>query len=121
MQRRRCTSGLKEGTSVSVSDLAFILRLPLAGSGISNWPPIWVWTGGEKNERPHAEVGVLIKVELSLLDPRRLFLTIQYNDSEYMGGLLFDDAAVCRKIYHLLKGLYHHSISENGELDINHL
>ena len=65
--------------------------------GIVNWPPIWIWTGGERNERPHGEI-VLIKVELSLLDPRRLFLTIQYNDSEYMGCLLFDDATFCRDI-----------------------
>jgi hypothetical protein len=65
--------------------------------GIVNWPPIWIWTGGERNERPRGEI-VLIKVELSLLDPRRLFLTIQYNDSEYMGCLLFDDATFCRDI-----------------------
>src|SRR5882724_4009476 len=71
--------------------------------GIVNWPPIRIWTGGERNKRPRGEVGVLIKVELSLLDPRRLFLTIQYNNSEYMGCLLFDDATFCRDIYHLLK------------------
>jgi hypothetical protein len=65
--------------------------------GIVNWPPIWIWTGGERNERPRGEI-VLIKVELSLLDPRRLFLTIQYNDSEYMGCLLFDDATFCSDI-----------------------
>jgi len=86
--------------------------------GIVNWPPIWIWTGGERNERPRGEI-VLIKVELSLLDPRRLFLTIQYNDSEYMGWLSFDDAKFCQKIYHLLKGLYRQSISEIGELDIS--
>jgi len=79
--------------------------------GIVNWPPIRIWTGGERNKRPRGEVGVLIKVELSLLDPRRLFLTIQYNHSEYTGCLLFDDATFCRDIYHLLKRLYRRSIS----------
>ncbi len=88
--------------------------------GILNWPPIWVWTGGEKNERPRGEVGVLIEVIPSSLDCRRLFLTIEYNDSEYMGCLLFDDVTFCRRIYHLLKGSYRHSILEVGELDISH-
>ncbi len=88
--------------------------------GILNWPPIWVWTGGEKKERPRGEVGVLIEVTPSSLDCRRLFLTIEYNDSEYMGCLLFDDVTFCRQIYHLLKGSYRHSILEIGELDINH-
>jgi hypothetical protein len=89
--------------------------------GILNWPPIWLWTGGEKNERPRGEVGVLIRVEPSVVEVRSLFLTIQYNDSEYMGSLSFDDAAFCREIYNLLKGLYRHSIAEIGELDISHL
>jgi hypothetical protein len=88
--------------------------------GIRNWPPIWVWVGGKKNERPRGEVGILIRVEPSVIEFKRLFLTIQYNDSEYMGWLSFDDAAFCREIYNLLKGLYRHSILEIGELDISH-
>src|SRR6266481_4625355 len=32
MQRRRSTRGLKEGSSVNVSALAFIIRLPIEGS-----------------------------------------------------------------------------------------
>jgi hypothetical protein len=88
--------------------------------GILNWPPIWLWTGGEKNERPRGEVGVLIRVEPSVVEDRSLFLTIQYNDSEYMGCLSFDDAAFCQEIYNLPKRLYRHSISEIGELDIRH-
>jgi hypothetical protein len=91
----------------------------MVSGGIRNWPPIWVWTGGENNQRPRGEVGVLIRVEPSVVEFQRLFLTIQYNDSEYMGWLSFDDAKFCRKIYHLLKGLYRQSISEIGELDIS--
>ena len=87
--------------------------------GIRNWPPVWVWVGGENNQRPRGEVGVLIRAEPSVVEIKRLFLTIQYNDSEYMGCLSFDDAAFCREIYHLLKELYRHSILEIGELDIS--
>jgi hypothetical protein len=57
--------------------------------GIRNWPPIWLWIGGENNKRPRGEVGVLIRVEPSVVEPRRLFLTIQYNDSEYNRHTLF--------------------------------
>jgi hypothetical protein len=81
----------------------------------SNWNEVWV--GGEKNERPRGEVGVLIRVEPSV-EFKRLFLTIEYNDSKYMGWLSFDDAEFCGQIYNLLKPLYRHSISEIGELDI---
>jgi hypothetical protein len=88
--------------------------------GIRNWPPIWLWIGGENNERPRGEVGVLIRVEPSVVELKKLFLTIQHNDSEYVGCLSFDDAAFCREIYNLLKGLYRHSILEIGELDISH-
>jgi hypothetical protein len=45
---------------------------------------------------------------------------MEYNDSECMGCLLFDDVTFCRQIYHLLKGFYRHSILEIGELDISH-
>jgi hypothetical protein len=65
--------------------------------GMLNWPPIWLWTGGEKNERPRGEVGVLIRVEPSVVEDRSLFLTIQYNDSEYMGCLSFDDPVFAKK------------------------
>jgi hypothetical protein len=74
--------------------------------------------GGEKNERPRGEVGVLIRVEPSVIEFKRLFLTIQHNASDYIGWLSFDDAEFCGEIYLLLKGLYRHSISEIGGLDI---
>jgi hypothetical protein len=45
---------------------------------------------------------------------------MEYNDSECMGCLLFDDVTFCRQIYHLLKGFYRHSILEIGELEISH-
>jgi hypothetical protein len=86
--------------------------------GMINWPPVWLWTGGKKNEHPRGEVGVLIRVETSVLEVKRLFLTIEYNDSEYMGSLAFDDAAFCREIYKLLKGHYRYSIAEIGGLDL---
>jgi len=54
MQRRRSTRSLKEGSSVKVSALAFIIRLPMVGSAaqcginpqcmsLHSLPPLW-WT-----------------------------------------------------------------------------
>ena len=65
--------------------------------GRPNWPPRWVWLGGKKNERPTGEVGVLKEVsKYSLLSSDGLTLVIEYNESAYMGLLLFEDFGVCR-------------------------
>jgi hypothetical protein len=87
--------------------------------GRPNWPPRWVWLGGKKNERPTGEVGVLKEVSrYSLLSSDGLTLVIEYNESAYMGLLLFDDFGVCRKIHDLLKTLRDRPIAEIGSLDI---
>jgi hypothetical protein len=41
--------------------------------GIRNWPPRWVWVGGEKNGHPRGEVGVLIRVEPSVVEFKDCF------------------------------------------------
>jgi hypothetical protein len=88
--------------------------------GRPNWPPRWVWLGGKKNERPTGEVGVLKEVSrYSLLSSDGLTLIIEYNESAYMGLLLFDDFGVSRKIHDLLKTLRDRPIAEIGSLDID--
>jgi hypothetical protein len=87
--------------------------------GRPNWPPRWVWLGGKKNERPTGEVGVLKEVsKYSLLSSDGLTLVIEYNESAYMGLLLFDDFGVSRKIHELLKTLRDRPISEIGSVDM---
>ena len=43
---------------------------------------------------------------------------IEHNDSAYMGMLLFDDFAFCRKIHDLLKDRRGRPITEIGSLDV---
>lgn len=74
---------------------------------------------GKKNERPTGEVGVLKEVsKYSLLSSDGLTLVIEYNESAYMGLLLFDDFGVSRKIHELLKTLRDRPISEIGSVDM---
>ena len=87
--------------------------------GRPNWPPRWVWLGGKQNERPRGEVGVLKEVSrYPLLSADGLTLVIEHNDSAYMGMLLFDDFAFCRKIHDLLKDSRGRPIAEIGSLDV---
>src|SRR5439155_674984 len=54
----------------------------------SSWPPAWIWIGGNENNHPRGEVGVL--KQLKLVDGpfvNRCFLWMQYEDSMYLGLL----------------------------------
>jgi hypothetical protein len=87
--------------------------------GRPNWPPRWVWLGGKKNERPTGEVGVLKEVSrYSLLSSDGITLVIEYNESAYMGLLLFDDFGFCRKTHELLKTLRDRPIADIGSVEI---
>jgi hypothetical protein len=90
--------------------------------GIVNWPPTWVWLDGSKEEHPKGELGILKSVLLSKIDQaNRCFLLISYQDSSYLGYLLFDDHAFCRQVMELLKTHCNCSIAEIGGLDVSHI
>ena len=89
--------------------------------GVVNWPPSWVWLDGPKEEHPKGELGILKSVLLSNVDQaNRFFLLIGYQDSSYLGCLLFDDHAFCRHVMELLKTHCNRSIVEIGGLDVSH-
>jgi hypothetical protein len=69
-----------------------------------NWPPSWTWTGGKENKNPKGELGILKQVKLSSVEPflNRCFLWMEYEDSIYLGCLLFDDKFFCERISTLL-------------------
>jgi hypothetical protein len=87
--------------------------------GRPNWPPRWVWLGGKKNERPTGEVGILKEISrYSLISSDGVTMVIEYNESAYMGLLLFDDFGFCRRIHDFLKTHRDRPIAEIGSLDI---
>jgi hypothetical protein len=89
--------------------------------GLRNWPPIWTWRGGEGiDRRPRGEVGVLRDACLSQVEPRsRIYLIIEDESEEYMGSLLFGDAAFCAQICELLNKHRGSRIADLGNLDVD--
>src|SRR5215831_7922238 len=62
------------------------------------WPPVWAWIGGGSDNRPRGEIGILRRVETSNLLPDRCYLYIDYQESSYVGCLLFNDLAFAHVI-----------------------
>jgi hypothetical protein len=89
--------------------------------GIPNWPPTWIWIDGPEEKRPKGEIGILQSVLLSKLDrANRCFLLILYEQSSYLGCLIFDDEIFCGQITKLLQRNCNRSIAEIGSLDLKH-
>jgi hypothetical protein len=89
--------------------------------GVCNWPPVWTWIDGREDKRPQGEIGILKAVFLSNVQPAdRCFLYIDYDESSYLGCLLFDDHRFCQQIAELLQFCRHHSIAEIGGLNLSH-
>jgi hypothetical protein len=84
---------------------------------------VWTWRGGEgKDTRPRGEVGILRDVFLSEVEPRsRIYLIMEHENTEYMGSLLFADAAFCAQVYELLSRQRGSQIAQIGDLDVSYL
>jgi len=90
--------------------------------GVRNWPPPWKWLDGVGNKYPRGEIGTLKSVLLSKLKRAdRCFLLIRYEDSSYLGCLLFDDPAFCKYIRGVLQFCCNRSIAEIGSIDVSYL
>jgi hypothetical protein len=89
--------------------------------GYSNWPPLWAWIEGKEDKKPMGEVGILREVifyKPSVL--ARCFLIIEYEESRYIGALLFDDLPFCRQVVDLLQACCGQPMKLIGDLDISH-
>jgi hypothetical protein len=86
--------------------------------GIPNWPPTWIWIDGREDKCPKGEIGILKTVLLPKMHPNRCFMLIFYDESSYMGCLLFDDPVFCTQIAKLLQDCRNRSITEIGSLDV---
>jgi hypothetical protein len=82
------------------------------------WPPVWVGIGATQGRIPRGEVGCLIEVRRYPNRPRRIFMTMEYEGSQYTGALLFDDNISCEQVYKLLRRYYGLLILEIGNLDL---
>ena len=87
--------------------------------GANNWPTAWTLIWGE-DKHPIGELGTLRAVFPKREQAKRCFLLSRYEESFYLGCLLFDDEVFCRKIARLLQGYRNRSITEIGSLDLPH-
>lgn len=86
--------------------------------GLRNWPPVWV-SSDKRVKRPTGEVGVLVEVAPSKIDPEnKCFLTIKHNGAAYTGCLLFDDGRVGQKVSKLLRRHLRYPIEFIGGIDL---
>jgi hypothetical protein len=106
-------------------DMAFF-----SSRGTHTWPPTWSWTGKGKPKPARGEVGILKKVRISAADPdqagvakpdSRIYVFMNYRDSEYVGCLKLDDAAACRQIGRVLAEMRGWTIKQIGDTDLEHL
>jgi hypothetical protein len=88
--------------------------------GIPNWPPTWIWIDGPEEKHSKGELGILKSVLSSKHSANRCFLVVFYNESSYMGCLLFDDEIFCCQITKLLQANCSRRIAEIGDLDLSH-
>ncbi len=86
--------------------------------GAPNWPPVWMQWGIDGVKAVNGEVGVLIYV-YAVADSRKCYLVIEYENQNYTGTLLFDDASLCREIVNLLQHHLGQSIQKIGDLDVS--
>jgi hypothetical protein len=90
--------------------------------GAGNWPPVWTWFSGKKNTlRPSGEVGTLVDVAPSKIDPDgKCFLTIDHEGTSYVGCLLFDDGPFCQQIARLMQRHLHYPLEYIGGIDLRY-
>jgi hypothetical protein len=89
--------------------------------GLPNWPPAWSWIDGPEDRHPTGEIGILRMVLLSKTRPAdRCVLLVGYQESCYLGCLLFEDQAFCRQMIRLLQHCCNRPIMEIGDLDLSY-
>ena len=86
--------------------------------GYSVWPPIWVDHTGTSESIPSGEVGVLRQVRCYPDNPRRIFLTMEYEGKDYTGCLLMEYEFSCESIVKLLEGCTGLTMEAIGSLEM---
>ena len=87
--------------------------------GIPSWPPNWMLLNGTGPSRLTGEIGILRGVRANELpSTRRCFVYMEYEQSSYLGCLLFYDITFGRHTAALLQSCCNRPIGEIGSLDL---
>jgi len=86
--------------------------------GAPSWPPVW-GSGGKSPDRPNGEVGILVGIEPSRVEPgNRYFITVKHNGLSYTGCLLVDDGRFGEKVSRLLQRHLRCPLEVIGGIDV---
>ncbi|HKA33946.1 MAG TPA: hypothetical protein VKH64_12075 [Candidatus Binatia bacterium] len=91
--------------------------------GVRNWPPVWSRLRGAGDRHPKGEVGILREVRwpaITVPPANKLFIVMEFDNTVYMGCLLFEDPAFCAHVEMLLRAHCGSSIEHIGGLDVSH-
>ena len=95
-------------------------HLLLNHRGVPSWPPVWTRVAGLDNKHPIGEIGTLMDVHRSNIQPAdRCFIYMNFDGASYIGCLFIDNTAFCRKIVELLLANRNKSIADVGSLDLS--
>lgn len=53
-----------------------------------------------------------------MVDGKRCYITIRYQNSTYIGGVNFDDARICRKVCTFLGSYYGQPVEKIAQLEV---
>jgi hypothetical protein len=88
--------------------------------GLPSWPPLWSDGRKQGGKTFRGEVGILRAVHFSNKSrTKKLFLVIEHETEHFVGTLVFDDPAFCRRIADLLHTQIGRSIKVIGDLDVS--
>jgi hypothetical protein len=86
--------------------------------GGKNWPPVWTQRRRDGVKAVTGEDGILIYVHAAA-GSNKCDLVIEYENENYTGTLLFDEAKFCHQVAALLRQHIGKSIKEIGDLDVS--
>lgn len=88
-------------------------------SGLSVWPPVWIDTRTQPFKRLEGEIGILTGTVLNHGFPRAIFLTMEFEQKDYMGFVTCADASFCCQLDSFLQNYIGRPIKEIGDLDLS--
>jgi hypothetical protein len=86
--------------------------------GGKNWPPVWTQRRIDGVKAVTGEDGILMYVHAAT-DSNKCWLIVEYENQNYTGTLLFDEAKFCHQVSALLRQHIGKSIKEIGDLDVS--
>jgi hypothetical protein len=82
------------------------------------WPPTWTRIEGAGDTDVTGEIGTLKSAATSRVQPKTCYLIVDIGASSYLGQLVFEDGAACRRVLALLQRQIGCSINQIGDLGL---